>query len=118
MRVVKTTLVLLALALSTGTAAAQSTNGTILGRVVDPQGGVLPGVTVEARSAALPAVRTTVTLEGGDYALPLLPPGVYQVTFTLSNFEQAERSISVAPTQVVPLDVTLGLTGIRDTVTV
>ena len=46
------------LALSAVPAHAQQT-GAITGKVVDTSGGVLPGVTVEARSDVLPTPRTT-----------------------------------------------------------
>ena len=54
-------------------AAAQSTTGTISGRVVDSQGLALPGVTVIASSPNLQGTRETVTSENGDYILTLLP---------------------------------------------
>ena len=57
--------------------AAQSTTGTISGRVVDSQGLALPGVTVTATSPNLQGARETVTSENGDYILTLLPPGSY-----------------------------------------
>ena len=49
-------------------ASAQQT-GAIIGKVVDTGGGVLPGVTVEARSDVLPSPRTTVTEVNGQYRL-------------------------------------------------
>ena len=63
-------------------AAAQQT-GAISGKVVDTGGGVLPGVTVEARSDVLPGPRETVTDANGEYRLPALPPGNYTVKFEL-----------------------------------
>lgn len=106
---------LLALA---GTAAAQSTTGTISGRIVDAQGLPVPGVTVTATSANLQGTRETVTSENGDYILTLLPSGVYSVTFELSGFGTQTRSITVAPTQAVPLDVELGPAALTETVQV
>ena len=64
--------VLLAIA---GTATAQSTTGTISGRVVDAQGLPVPGVTVTATSPNLQGTRETVTSANGDYILSLLPSG-------------------------------------------
>ena len=55
--------------------AAQSTTGTISGRVADSQGLPLPGVTVTATSPNLQGARETVTSENGDYILTLLPSG-------------------------------------------
>jgi hypothetical protein len=69
-------------------AAAQSTTGTISGRVVDSQGLALPGVTVTATSPNLQATRETVTSENGDYILTLLPPGTYRLVFELAGFQR------------------------------
>jgi outer membrane receptor for ferrienterochelin and colicin len=88
--------------------SAQSTTGTISGRVVDTTEGVLPGVTVTASSPALQGVREAFTSDNGDYILTLLPSGAYTVTFNLGGFQQVQKTVTLAPTQVLPLDVTLG----------
>jgi hypothetical protein len=65
-------------------ASAQS---TISGIVRDASGGVLPGVSVEAASAALiEKTRTVVSDDQGRYSVVDLRPGVYKVTFTLQGF--------------------------------
>src|SRR5688572_32273206 len=91
-----------------GIAGAQSTTGTISGRVVDSQDRSVPGVTVTVESPNLQGVRTAVTAENGDYLLTLLPPGTYFVAFELSGFERQQRTVTLAPTQVLTVDVTLG----------
>ena len=111
--------VVCALLLATaGAAAAQSTTGTISGRVVDGQGLPVPGVTVTATSPNLQGARETVTSGNGDYILTLLPSGVYSVTFELSGFGTQTRSATVAPTQVVPLDIGMGPAALTETVEV
>jgi len=80
---------------STPLAFAQIT-GDIVGRVTDEQGGVLPGVTVEARGPAFQGVRSNVTDASGNYRLVLLPPGVYGVTASLQGFARVEATITVA----------------------
>src|SRR5687768_7834660 len=101
-----------------GVAQAQSTTGTISGRVVDTQERSVPGVTVSVESANLQGIRTAVTSENGDYIFTLLPSGQYTITFELSGFERQQRTVNIAPTQVVPIDVTLGLAGVAETVEV
>jgi hypothetical protein len=54
-------------------------------------------------------VRTVVTSGNGDYIFSALPSGTYTVTYELSGFQNQQRTVAVAPTQVVPLDVTLGV---------
>jgi hypothetical protein len=78
-------------ALLAGAAVAQTT-GRIMGSVSDEQQGVLPGVTVEARGPALQGSRATSTDQSGVYRLTLLPPGQYEVTFTLQGFATETRT--------------------------
>ena len=85
--------------------AAQSTTGTISGRVSDSQGLPLPGVTVSATSNNLQGARETVTSENGDYILSLLPSVTYRVVFDLTGFQRVERSFGLAPTQVLALQI-------------
>jgi len=74
-----------------GAAVAQTT-GRIIGAVADEQKGVLPGVTVEARGPALQGTRGAATDQSGLYRLTLLPPGQYEVTFTLQGFATETRT--------------------------
>src|SRR4051812_17332330 len=99
-------------------ASAQTTTGTISGRVIDSQGLALPGVTVSAASPNLQGVRTVVTSGNGDYLFSGLPSGTYTITYELSGFQNQQRSVAVAPTQTVPLDVTLGVGTLNETVNV
>ena len=97
-------------------ATAQTTTGTISGHVADSQGLALPGVTISAESAHLQGIRTVTTSENGDYVFTLLPPGAYKVTFELSGFQSQQRTVTLAPTQTVPLDVTMGIGAIAESV--
>jgi hypothetical protein len=98
-------------------ASAQQT-GAIIGKVADTGGGVLPGVTVEARSDVLPSARVTTTESNGQYRLPALPPGNYTLTFTLSGMQTATRQAQVQLSQDTVVDATLGVGGVEETVTV
>jgi len=119
MRLKNAALVLAALLyLCGGFAYAQSTTGTIRGHVNDSQGLPLPGVTVSAASPNLQGVRTAFTAENGDYVLGLLPSGTYTITFELSGFERVTRSVSLAPTQDLPLEAELGPATVSEEVTV
>ena len=84
---------------------------TLSGRVVDSTNGVLPGVTVEARSAS-GVVQTTVTDQDGAYTLAL-PPGTYDVSFQLLNFASSVRRGVAVPGRA---DATLYLSASADVV--
>jgi hypothetical protein len=103
---------------STSVATAQSTSGTISGRVVDAQELPVPGVTVNAESPNLQGIRTAVTSENGDYIISLLPSGVYKISFELSGFQRVERTVTLAPTQTLPVEVVMGPASVSETVEV
>jgi len=69
--------------------------GTITGTVTSPDGDAIPGVTVEASGDVLPQARTTVTSTSGAYRFPLLPPGTYEVTYSLSGMASQAREVRV-----------------------
>jgi carboxypeptidase family protein len=92
--------------------------GAMSGRVTDTAGGVLPGVTVEARSDVLPSPRVTVTEATGEYRLPALPPGNFTVTFTLSGMQTVTRQAVVQLNQDTVVDASLGIQGVAETVNV
>src|SRR5262249_30301715 len=77
-------------------AARAQTTGNIEGAVTDPNGGVLPGVTIDVAGAQLQGARTTTTDAGGRFRVPALAPGSYKVTGTLSGFARAEKAATVA----------------------
>lgn len=93
--------------LFTSTLLAQTT-GTIVGHVSDSNGGVLPGVTIEATGPSLQGTRTATTEGTGDYRLTLLPPGIYSVTFKLEGFRSTTRNnVPVSLGKDTFIDITL-----------
>ena len=116
----KVTFVLLALLYlcGGGKAHAQSTTGTIRGHVNDAQALPLPGVTVSVTSPNLQGTRTAVTAENGDFVITVLPSGTYTVTFELSGFQRATQTVSLAPTQDLPIKIELGPADVTEEVTV
>jgi outer membrane receptor for ferrienterochelin and colicin len=107
-----------AMLLSADIATAQSTTGTIAGRVVDSQGLPLPGVTVAVAGPNLQGTLTSVTTENGDYSVPRVPPGTYTVTFELSGFQQQQKTAGVALGQELSLNATLGPAALTETINV
>jgi hypothetical protein len=102
-----------------GTANGQgNATATVSGRVLDPQQLALPGVTVTARSPQLQGERTVVTSEGGDYILPLLPAGEYELTFELSSFAPRKERVYVGPGESKTLHVALSVSAVSETLTV
>src|SRR4029434_10003434 len=82
---------------------------TIAGVVRDPSAAVLPGVTVEASSAALIEKTRTVVSDGtGQYRITDLPPGSYVLTFSLAGFASVKREgLVVSGSGVIAVNVDL-----------
>ncbi|MBX7186590.1 MAG: TonB-dependent receptor [Vicinamibacteria bacterium] len=96
---------------------AQQT-GAISGKVTDTSGGVLPGVTVSARSSVLPTPRVTTTDGSGEFRMPALPPGEYSLEFTLSGMQTATRKAMVQLALDTLVNVKLGLQNVTENVEV
>ncbi len=99
---------IVAMSLLAAAAAMAQTTGTIEGVVLDTEGVVLPGVTVEADSPNLQGVKVVTTDTEGKFRFVLLPPGRYTVTFTLSGFATMEQGdVTVGLGRVVTLHATM-----------
>ena len=90
-------------------ATSRAQEASLSGTVIDTTGLVLPGVTVEARDAIGGSPRTTVTDGAGTFRLTL-PPGTYDVTFTLTGFQVAARAaVAVEAGATVTIDMELAV---------
>ncbi len=101
-------------------AASAQTNvtGAIAGRVTDPSGLALGGVTVTASSSALQGARTSVASANGDYTIPFLPPGEYRLTFARRTFQTLEKTRSLTLAESATLDAQLSPAGVAEAITV
>src|ERR1700754_3351597 len=99
--------------------AAQQPTGTIEGLITDPQGALVSSATVAARNQDTGLTRTVKASDDGRYRITQLPPGVYEVKVTASNFKATVVSdTKVDVGQNVPLDIKLEIGGATETVTV
>src|SRR5262249_55470255 len=105
-------------AVTAGAAAQGNPTGTISGHVGDPDGLPVPGATVTAASPALQGVRAAVTSANGDYIIPFLPAGDYEVTFELQGFRTVTQKLTVNMAATHPLDVTLTVAQLAESITV
>jgi hypothetical protein len=72
--------------------SAQVQTGSILVRVADEQGGVLPGVNIVISSPSLVGSQMTgATDAGGAHRFPSLPAGDYVVRIDLQGFQTIIR---------------------------
>jgi hypothetical protein len=97
----------------------QSVRGTVLGTVTDSTGAVIKGAVITARQTATGLVRTEVTSEVGEYALPQLPVGPYIVTAEHPGFKKVERTgLELRVDDRLRIDLTLELGQVTETVAV
>jgi Carboxypeptidase regulatory-like domain/TonB dependent receptor len=100
-------------------ATAQLDTGTVVGRVKDPSGAVLPGVTVTLTQDATGIVTTTVTNESGEYVFPGQRIGRYTVAAELEGFKKsAYLNVQLNVQARLQLDFELGVGAISEQVTV
>ena len=106
--------------LLTGSALqAQSDRGTITGTVQDPAGAVVPGATVGLLNTATGSAYQTVTTETGNYTLPSLPAGNYELTVNHAGFGKfVQQNIQVQVTLSIRIDVVLQIGTAAESVTV
>jgi hypothetical protein len=97
---------------------AQEQRGSIQGTVKDSSGAVVPGVAIEARSAA-GAVLSTTTDSNGVYRFPSVLPGTFEIAASLQSFRPEKISdVLVALGQIKTVDFTLKPAGLAEAVTV
>ncbi len=70
--------------------AQSASSATITGQVVDPQGAVVVGAKVTATNVATGIGRSANTTGSGDYTIPNLPPGTYDVKVEADKFATGE----------------------------
>ncbi len=99
--------------------SAQSSTGTILGRVTDPSGSGVPGAEVRVLREETNAERSTTTSEGGEFAVSLLPAGRYRVTASHLGFRTSRREgIRLEVDEKARIDFALEIGPIEDILTV
>ncbi len=108
---------LLGATLAVVAAFGQETSGTISGTVSDASGARIPGATVKVEGAAF--VRTATTDSDGFYRMLQVPPGVYKVGVTASNFASANATeVTVALGKTTAVDFSLKVGSVSEQVVV
>src|SRR4249920_3058640 len=82
---------LLALAVLASTAHAQTSAGSLAGRVVDASGSPVSGASVTAAAPERGFARTVSTESDGAFRFAALPAGTYDVTVKLVGFKTVEQ---------------------------
>src|SRR5690242_8452763 len=102
-----------------GAVWSQDTRGSIVGRITDASGAVVPGATIVVTNPATAAKSTVTTNPDGIYRVPLLQPGKYQIEVTSSGFKKAIRNeVEVRVADRIDINIALEIGASEQAVTV
>jgi hypothetical protein len=112
------TLVFIAI-LQTAAVFGQEFRGSILGRITDPSGAVIPGADVKVTNEETNVVVETQTNQDGNYHVPFLLPGRYKVSVAAPGFRTTvQPGVIVQVNDRIALNLTLQLGSLSETVVV
>ncbi len=99
------------------TALAQETTGTVQGTIKDAAGAAIPGATVKVEGAAFS--RTATTNSDGFFRMLQVPPGVYKVVVSASNFSTGTaEAVNVALGKTTEVDLALKVGSVQEQVVI
>jgi len=100
-------------------AAAQMNAGTILGTITDPTGAAIADAQVTVTNVGTSISQKTTTDATGNYVVPYLIPGVYEVTGEKEGFQNINlSSITIQVDQKAGVDLGLQLGAVTDRIEV
>src|SRR5882724_12419244 len=98
---------------------AQVGTASLGGFVTDASGASVPNASIALKSVLQKYTRDAVSSTGGEYAIPALPPGEYELVVTAQGFLTATKTgIHLSSGQASALDVQLTVAGSTEQVTV
>ena len=106
-------------AVSTVSVLAQLDRGTLTGTITDATSSVIPDAQITIVNSATGVRYQTSTGSSGQYTMPNLPPGSYQVSATFPGMKELVRSgLELGATQVLRVDITLEVGSVGERVEV
>ena len=97
----------------------QTTNGSFRGTVLDQSGAAVPKARLQITNTGTGVSFEAVTNGSGEYVVPSVPPGVYNIRVSLQGFETLEsRGVTLLVNQNAVLDLTMKPGSITQEVTV
>jgi hypothetical protein len=100
-------------------AAAQSTNASVTGRIIDPSKAAVSGATITAIRADTNVRQHATTNDSGTYALTSLPPGPYRFEVEKTGFNKTIRPNVVLHVQdALTIDFEMSIGPVSESVTV
>ncbi len=98
---------------------AQEFRGTISGSVADPSGAVVAGAQLTIRETNTGTINKTTSDSSGQYVVPFLPPGTYEITVEMNGFKKVVRGgLTLQSAEHPVIDLVLPLGSAQDTIDV
>ncbi len=95
--------------------AGQVSTGRLSGQVTDPDGGVIPNATVQIVNQDTLVKREAKTDGSGEYTVPALPPGRYQVIVDATGFSRRSSDIiTLAAGQAIVFDAKITVNAVSE----
>lgn len=99
--------------------SAQTFQGSLRGRIIDPNGAAVGSVRVTLTDQATALLRSTVSNDTGEYVFPSLTPATYTVIAEAVGFKRLERrGVTVSTQAALTLDLSLELGQVTEQVNV
>jgi hypothetical protein len=99
-------------------AQAQVPTGTLAGVVTDPAGARVAGARIDIINRSSGLTRALITSTEGEYSVPALAPGSYQLTLEAVGFRRLEAAASVEAGTTTTVDMELQVGELTEKVTI
>src|ERR1043165_8243941 len=96
--------VCLIITLASAAVYSQSFQGSLRGRIVDPNAATIPLARITVVDQASGVARSTVTSEQGEYTFAALTPANYTITAEAPGFKKSAKTGVVVSTQTAVTD--------------
>ena len=101
------------------TAQSDVSSASAKGTVTDPQGAAVSNATVTIKDVDQGATRTVTTDSNGEFQIPLVRPGLHDISVEASGFSQyLLKDIQLTVGQTAKFDIKLQVAGVRTEVVV
>lgn len=97
---------------------AQTTTGTVTGRVTDNAAAAIPNCPVTLTNTKTGVERPAETNAEGFYVFPLTPPGSYRLQVAKTGFQKFISEFELTVNQTARIDATLSIGQVSESVTV
>ena len=96
---------------------SQDSRGTIIGRVTDDSGAVMPGVEIKVTNVSTNVTAAAVTNDAGSFNVPFLLPGEYRVAAEKTGFKRfVQGGVTVRVSETVEVNVSMQIGAVTESI--